>query len=320
MSVELVEVLRSGFRECVHRGSVAVVAPDGEIVVALGEVHTPIYPRSCNKPMQVLALLRHGYAPFDDAELALATASHFGEPRHVAVVIRLLERIGCTEADLACPPEMPLDERSRALLLAADEPPRRIYMNCSGKHAAMLATCVHNGWPLAGYHEPAHPLQQAVTATVVDITGEPETELGIDGCGLPIVPVSLVNLARAFATLATAPAGTPERRLVDAALADPYLIGGTGGEDPTLMAAMPGLFSKVGADGVHAGAMPDGTAFALKIDDGSDRARVPLVAALLSSLGVDASDALLDLATAPVLGGGARVGAVRALPGLFAQR
>jgi L-asparaginase II len=252
--------------------------------------------------------------------LALATASHFGEPRHVAVVIRLLERIGCTDADLTCPPAMPLDERSRALLLAAEEPPRRIYMNCSGKHAAMLATCVHNGWPLADYYEHAHPLQQAVTATVVEVTGEPETELGIDGCGLPVVPVSLINLARAFATLATAPAGTPERRLVDAALADPYLIAGTGGEDPTLMAAVPGLFTKVGAEGVHAGAMPDGTAFALKIDDGSQRARVPLVAAILSWVGVTASDALLDLAAAPVLGGGARVGTVRALPGLFAQR
>ncbi|WP_024800761.1 asparaginase [Nocardia sp. BMG51109] len=320
MSVELVEVVRSGFRECVHRGSLVILDPDGEPAVALGEVHLPVFPRSTNKPMQAVTLLRNGFEPIDEAELAIATASHYGEPDHVALVRRLLDRFDLTEKHLECPPDLPVDEAARAAALAGRdraEAARRIYMNCSGKHAAMLATCLLNGWPTEGYPDAAHPLQQAVTATIADITGEPETDLGIDGCGLPIVPVSLVNLARAYATFATAAPGSPERRVADAIRAHPRVISGTDGPDLLTMRATPGLVCKMGADGLHAGALPDGRAFAYKIDDGHDRARMPLTQAILQRMGVRWTDRHAALAAPAVLGGGARVGIVRAIPGVL---
>lgn len=317
MSVELVEVVRSGFRECVHRGSVVILGTDGEPTLSLGEVHVPIYPRSSNKPMQAITLLRNGFEPIDDEELAIATASHFGEPDHIALVQRLLDRFGFDEKALECPPDWPHADRARAAAMSASAEPRPIYMNCSGKHAAMLATCTINGWPTEGYLNEAHPLQQAVIATITELTGEPETDLGIDGCGLPIIPVSLVNLARAFGAIATAAPGSPERRVADAARAHPRVISGTDGPDLLTMRATPELFCKIGADGVHAGALPDGTAFAYKIDDGHDRARMPLTLAILQRMGVEWTDAHTALAALPVLGGGARVGVIRAIPGVL---
>jgi L-asparaginase II len=315
MSVDLVEVVRSGFRECVHRGSVVIIGPDGEPTFATGSVHVPVYPRSTNKPLQALTLLKHGFIPLDDAELAIATASHTGEPEHIELVERLLRRFGFGEDDLACPPDLPGDERTRAGVLYRGEKPAKRYMNCSGKHAAMLATCAVNGWPVTGYTEVGHPLQQAVLAQIIETTGEPETDLGIDGCGLPIVPVSLTNLARAFATLATAPDGTPERRIATALRGHPRVISGTNGPDLLTMNAVPELICKIGADGVHAGALPDGSAFAYKIDDGADRARIPLTMAVLQRMGVEWSDELAALAAPPVLGGGTRVGVIRVIPG-----
>ncbi|MGW0182821.1 asparaginase [Nocardia sp. NPDC003345] len=318
MSVDLVEMVRSGFRECVHRGSVVIIGPDGEPTFEAGSVHVPIYPRSTNKPMQALTLLKHGFEPVDDAELAIATASHTGEPEHLELIERLLRRFGFGEDDLACPPDLPMDEHARAAVLYRGEKPAKRYMNCSGKHAAMLATCAVNGWPTDGYPDISHPLQQAVLAQVIELTGEPETDLGIDGCGLPIVPVSLVNLARAFAALATAAETTPERRIADALRTHPRVISGTNGADLRTMRAVPGLVCKIGADGVHAGALPDGRAFAYKIDDGSERARIPLTMAVLQRMGVTWSDDLAALAAPPVLGGGARVGVIRAIPGVVA--
>ncbi|MFD0361641.1 asparaginase [Nocardia sp. GCM10030253] len=317
MSVELVEVVRSGFRECVHRGSAVILGRDGEPTLALGEVHVPIFPRSTNKPLQAITLLRNGFEPLDDAELAIATASHYGEQDHVALVRRLLERFGFGEKALECPPDLPSDERARAAALAGSVAPSPVYMNCSGKHAAMLATCAVNGWPTEGYLDEAHPLQQSVIATITELTGEPETDLGIDGCGLPIIPVSLVNLARAFATMATADPAAPERRVADAIRAHPRVISGTNAPDLLTMQATPGLVCKIGADGVHAGALPDGTAFAYKIDDGHDRARIPLTLAILHRMGIDWTDAHTELAAPAVLGGGARVGVIRAIPGVL---
>ncbi|WP_227998302.1 asparaginase [Nocardia australiensis] len=317
MSVELVEVVRSGFRECVHRGSAVIIAPDGAPSLTLGEVHLPIFPRSTNKPMQAITLLRNGFEPIDDAELAIATASHYGEPDHVALVRRLLDRFGFDEDALECPPDLPSDERARLDALADPAGPRRVYMNCSGKHAAMLATCAINGWPTEGYLDASHPLQKSVVATITELTGEPESDLGIDGCGLPIIPVSLVNLAHAFATMATAAPSAPERRVADAIRAHPRVISGTNAPDLLTMRATPGLVCKIGADGVHAGALPDGMAFAYKIDDGHDRARIPLTLAILHRMGIEWTDAHTELAAPAVLGGGARVGVIRAIPGVL---
>ncbi|QNG17595.1 asparaginase [Rhodococcus triatomae] len=326
MSVELVEVVRSGFRECVHRGSLVVLDPTGEPLFALGEVQTPIYPRSANKPWQAVTMLRHGFAPESPEELVLATASHEGESDHVELVLQLLARHGLSESDLRCPPALPANELAHAELLAAGELPRPVYMNCSGKHAAMLATCVVNGWPTNGYLEPTHPMQLAVTETFGDLVGEEELEYGIDGCGLPIVPLSLTRLAASFARLVLAAPETPERAVADAVREHPYLVSGTGKDDLLLMSTVPGLFTKSGAEGVLVGALPDGTSFAFKVEDGSERARLPLAAALVHRLGVEwaterhgaeSTTELAALASRPVLGGGARVGTVRAVPGLF---
>ncbi|NKY35810.1 asparaginase [Nocardia speluncae] len=314
MSVDLVEVVRSGFRECVHRGSVVIVGPDGEPRFETGSVHVPIYPRSTNKPLQALTLLKLGFDPVDEDELAIAVASHTGEAQHIRLVERLLDRYGFADDDLACPPDLPMDEKARAEVIHRGAGPAKRFMNCSGKHAAMLATCVLNGWPTAGYTDPGHPLQHAVTGQVIAVTGEPETDLGIDGCGLPIVPVALVNLARAFAALATSAPDTPEHRIADALRDRPWVISGTNGPDLLAMRAVPGLLCKIGADGVHAGALPDGSAFAYKIDDGADRARIPLTMAILQRMGVTWSAELAELAAPPVLGGNNRVGVIRAIP------
>ncbi|MFD4295190.1 asparaginase [Rhodococcus sp. NPDC058532] len=315
MSVELVEVVRSGFRECVHRGSLVVLDPAGATRLALGEVNTPIYPRSSNKPLQAVALLRNGFAPADPRELAIATASHEGEPEHVAVVLNLLRRRNLSEHDLLCPPDLPANEAARARVLTSGGHARRVFMNCSGKHAAMLAVCAERGWPLDTYTDPSHPLQHEILATIAELSGEDdESEVGIDGCGLPIVPLSLTALARAFTTLVTAAPGSPERAVADAARDQPWLLSGTGRDDAVLMSTVPGLLCKAGADGVHAGALPDGTAFAFKIDDGHERARLPLTAALLHRIGVERTEELADLASRPVLGGGVRVGTIRAVP------
>lgn len=316
MSVELVEVVRSGYRECVHRGSVVVLRPDGTPDLELGAVHAPIYPRSTNKPMQALALLRSGFEPVDSAELAITTASHFGEPEHVALVRRLLDAHDLRQDQLLCPPDLPFTDAARAVALH-NGGARRCYMNCSGKHAAMLATCLRNGWPTENYLAADHPLQRAVIETIRDVSGQPAAELGVDGCGLPIVPVSLTNLARAFATMVTAPEHSGPRRVADAIRQHPYVISGTDAPDLRLMAATPGLMCKVGADGVHAGAMPDGTAFAYKIDDGDDRARLPLTTAILRRIGVSWTTAHEELASTPVLGGGEPVGAVRVVADVF---
>ncbi|MER2224480.1 MAG: asparaginase, partial [Rhodococcus sp. (in: high G+C Gram-positive bacteria)] len=157
MSIELVEVVRSGFRECVHRGSAVILGADGEVVVGLGEIHTPIYPRSANKPLQAVAALRNGFAPTSPEELAVASSSHAGEADHIELVAALLARYQLGVDQLQCPSDLPGNELARAELIAAGELPSPIYMTCSGKHSAMLATCVVNDWPLETYMEPSHP-------------------------------------------------------------------------------------------------------------------------------------------------------------------
>jgi L-asparaginase II len=185
-------------------------------------------------------------------------------------------------------------------------------MNCSGKHAAMLATCVANHWPTGSYRDPDHPLQVAVRRTVERLAGEQVGAVGVDGCGAPLFALSLTGLARAFAAIATAPAGSPEHRVATAIRRHPEWLGGTGRDVTRLVAGVPGLIAKDGAEGVYAAALPDGRAVALKIDDGASRARPPVMVAALRALGVDAP-VLDELAEVPLLGGGQPVGAVRAV-------
>jgi L-asparaginase II len=311
-SALLAEVVRSGVVEGRHVGSVVGLAADGAAVLRAGEPEALVLPRSSNKPVQAVAMLRAGLQ-LDGELLALAASSHSGEPFHLEGVQHLLARAGLDERALRCVPDLPLDEQERSAWLRAGRGPVPLAMNCSGKHAAMLATCVVAGWDVEGYLDPDHPLQRAVAATLADLTAEPVGAVAVDGCGAPLFGTSLLGLARAFRAIATAVPGTPERRVADAVRAHPATVGGTRRDVTALLRAVPGLVAKDGAEGVYAAALPDGRAVALKVDDGAGRARPPVLVAALRALGVDAPG-LDDVARTPVLGGGRVVGEVRALP------
>lgn len=305
------EVVRSGFVEGRHTGSAVAVRPDGSRPVELGRPEQPVFPRSSNKPLQAVALLDCGL-DIDGELLAVATASHSGEDTHIRLVRELLARAGLGEDALGCPPSLPLDEAAATALLRSGAGPTRLHMNCSGKHAAMLTTCVVNGWPTGSYLDEAHPLQVAISATIERVAGEPVAAVGVDGCAAPQHALSLVGLARAYGRLVCSAPGTSERRVADAMRAHPGVVGGTGRDVTQLMEVLPGLLAKDGAEGVYAVALADGTGVALKIEDGAARARTPLLLAILAALGIR-SDGLEPLATTPVLGGGVPVGEVRAL-------
>ncbi|MCP3783939.1 asparaginase [Micromonospora sp. A3M-1-15] len=308
--VPLAEVVRSGFVEGVHRGSVVVLDAAGTAVSGAGDVTSPIFPRSSNKPMQAIGMLRAGLPLTDPADVALASASHAGEEFHVERVTALLRGAGLTEEALHCPPDLPVGEAAREAVLRAGGGPTRTLMNCSGKHTAMLLTCLAAGWPLDGYWRPEHPLQQRLTAAIEEFTGEKAAAVGVDGCGAPVLAVSLTGLARAFLRLVSAEPGTVERTVADAMRAYPELVGGTQADDTRLMRGVPGLLAKVGAEGVIAAAVPGVGAVALKIDDGAGRPRMPVLVSALRRLGVEAP-VLTEYAEIPLLGGGLPVGAVR---------
>ncbi|GAA3249068.1 asparaginase [Dactylosporangium siamense] len=304
----LAEVVRSGFVESRHSGSIVVLDADGEVTAWAGDVLGPVFPRSSNKPMQAVGMLAAGLVAAP-AELAIISASHRGQPVHLDAVRGVLGPLPATA--LGCPPDYPLSEDARDDLVRAGASRQPLFMNCSGKHAGMLRTCAANGWPLAGYLDPAHPVQVAIRHGVESLAGEPAAAVGVDGCGAPLLAVSLRGLAAAFLRLVSAAPGAAERRVADAMRAHPDLVSGTDadGHDTHLMRAFPGLLSKVGAEGIMAVAVPGVGAVALKIDDGSARPRLPVLGAGLSRLGFS----LGKYADMPVLGGGSRVGSVRAV-------
>ncbi|WDZ85539.1 asparaginase [Micromonospora cathayae] len=306
----LAEVVRSGFVEGLHRGSVVVLDAAGAAVAAAGDVTSPIFPRSASKPMQTIGMLAAGLRLTDPADLALVSASHSGEEFHLARVAGLLASAGLDGSALACPPDLPLDESARSAVLAAGGGPTRLAMNCSGKHAGMLLTCLAAGWPIDGYQHPEHPLQQCVRASVAEYAGEQVAAVGVDGCGAPVLAVSLTGLARAYLGLVQAEPGTPGRRVADAMRAHPELVGGTRAEDTRLMVGLPGTLAKIGAEGVIAAGLPGVGAVAIKIDDGTPRARMPVLVSALRRLGQDAP-VLREYAELPLYGGGVPVGAIR---------
>ncbi|MGH8894009.1 MAG: asparaginase [Actinomycetes bacterium] len=310
-SALLAEVVRSGFVEGHHRGSVVALAADGSVVLSAGSPDLPVFPRSSNKPLQAVGMLEAGL-DLDGELLALACASHSGEPFHLDGVRRILAAARLDESDLRTPPDYPVDEGTKIAYVAAGGSALPLAMNCSGKHAAMLATCVANGWPTAGYPDPDHPLQIALRATAEGLAGEKVSAVGVDGCGAPLFALSLTGLARAFAAIATAPEASAEHRVATAIRRHPDWLGGTGRDVTRLVAGVPGLIAKDGAEGVYAAALPDGRAVALKIEDGAQRARPPVMVAALRALGLE-SPVLAELAETPLLGGGAPVGSVRAV-------
>ena len=310
------EIVRSGFVEGHHYGSLVALEADGSVAWSVGDTESAILPRSCNKLMQAVAMLRVGL-DLDGELLALACASHSGEPFHLEGVRRILDSAGLTESYLQTATGYPLDDEARVAHIRAGLDETSLAMNCSGKHAAMLATCVANGWDTATYLEPDHPVQKAILETFEELTGEPVEAVAVDGCGAPQHSTSLRGLARAFRRIALAEEG-PERQVAEAVRQHPEWVSGTRRDEAALLRAIPGAIGKAGAESCYAVALPDGRAVALKTDDGAARARPVLMAAALERLGVPDvpevdAEAVRRTGVVELLGGGRPVGSIRAV-------
>ncbi len=308
----LVEVVRNGLVESVHHARVAVTGADGSLIAGIGAVDAPMYPRSALKPLQAVSMVGQGLDLPDDL-LALVAASHSGEDIHLDGSRRILASAGLTEDALQTPPDWPVDDEARVDYIRRVGVKTPIAMNCSGKHAGMLATAMSNGWSLDDYRDPAHPVQLAARDVIAEVSGERPDRVAVDGCGAPAFAISLVALARSFGRIAAATGGD-ERRVADAIRAHPEMTSGTHRDEYDLHRAIPGLVTKAGAEGVQAVGLADGRGIAVKVGDGTPRARPVLTAAVLLALGLE-HPTLDAQASAPVLGHGEPVGAIAVRPG-----
>ena len=324
-----VEVWRGERVESRHRVSACVADADGRTVHAIGDVEQRVYPRSAVKPLQTLALLESGAADafaVTDEEIALACASHSGEPQHVERVAAWLARLGLDAGALACGTHLPTYAPAAEALIRARLAPTRVHNNCSGKHTGMLATALHLGVAPAGYERPDHPVQRNVAAVLAEVTdtaslGEP----AIDGCSLPVFAVPLEGLALAAARLADPGRSGPARRaaserVVRAMRTHPELVAGTGRCCTAVMRALPDVMVKTGAEGVYIAALGRlGLGVALKVEDGATRAAEVALLAVIDALGGMTRQARAALAPfrAPVLinHAGTKVGRVAPAPG-----
>lgn len=304
----LAQAIRGGFVESAHRASVVVTAPGGSVELELGNVTDPVFPRSSNKPIQALAMVRAGL-DIASHHLALTCASHSGEPFHLDAVREMLTSAGLTVADLQNTPDYPVDDDARLDWVRSGHDKESLAQNCSGKHAGMLTTCTVNGWDHTAYLEVDHPLQRACDATLAELAGEPVAATAVDGCGAPVMAVSLSGLARAFGRIASAEAGKDEARVADAIRSHPEFLGGTNRDVTKLIQGTPGAIAKDGAESVYAVGLADGRGIAVKVADGGQRARPVILAAVMRRIGVESSayDALED---APILGHGRPVGSI----------
>ena len=296
---------RSGFDESVHFGAAVVVDETGRIVWSIGDPTVEVYPRSACKPMQADAMLRCGLS-LTEEQLALACASHDGTPRHVEVVRSTLAAAGLDDSALGNTPDLPLDVAAAEAILREGGRRLPITMNCSGKHAAMVATCAANGWPIDTYLAAEHPLQTAITNRIAELAGR-VAHIGVDGCGAPAHVVTLDGLARAFGELART-----RGAVWSAMTGHPELVGGERRDVTRLMRGVPDLMAKGGAEGMYAAALPGGPAVAVKISDGAHRASGVVLAAALREVGVDVDPAQFG---EPIRGHGKPVGTCRPLIG-----
>lgn len=309
----LVHVVRGELVEGVHYGSVVVLAPDGSVAYAEGDVNAAFYPRSAIKPVQAVGMVRAGLDLPADL-LALAGSSHSGEPIHIDGVRRILNRGGLAETSLVNPVELPYDRVEREVWLRAGRRGNRLAHTCSGKHAAMLLTTTGRGWT-SDYAKPDNPLQRVITETVTELSGDTVAAVAVDGCGAPLYSISLAGLARAVARIAMAVPGTAEEAVATAFRRHPEMVAGTRRDTSRLMTAVPGLIAKDGVEGVQVAALPDGWSVGVKVSDGAERALMPLTAAALALCsGVPAN--LAEFASRPLFGGGSIAGSLKVVGGL----
>jgi L-asparaginase II len=323
----LIEVRRGALVESRHRGAAAIADSDGTIVATWGDIERPVYPRSAIKPIQAIPLVDSGAASaagLGDDEIALACASHAGEPRHVATVSAWLERIGLGPGDLECGAHAPSNAEAAAALIRAGTAPTAVHNNCSGKHAGMLTVAVHRGLPTAGYVAADHPTQRAWRSVLAALAGLDldDAPVAVDGCSIPTVAVPLSGLARAAARFADPERAGVEvaascRRIQQAMTAAPFMVAGSGRFCTTVIEATNGAaLVKTGAEGAFLAALPRlGLGIAVKIDDGATRAAEAAMAALLCRYGGldgDIADFVRRLADVPVYNRrGATVGSIR---------
>jgi len=303
VSEVLARVWRGALVECVHRGGVAIVDVDGELLAGAGDPELMTYMRSSAKPLQAMTLCLSGAVErfgLQARHLAVACASHTAEPEHVAAVTDLLQAVGLDESRLECGSHRPIDRRACEELFRSGGSPTAVHSNCSGKHAGMLAAAKALGLPLDDYWREDHPLQQQIMATVAEFTGVPPGRMiiGIDGCGVPVYGLPLRAMARSFALLANpdclpARLRSHARRIVAAMQEHPHLVGGTHRLDTDLLEqARPRLVVKSGAEGLLClgvlGEHCPGRAvgLAIKIDDGNGRGIGPVATEILARIGV----------------------------------
>jgi len=315
----LAEVVRGATIESIHRGHLIVVGGDGEIVAQLGNPETVTFWRSSAKPFQALPFLLNGGAErfeFSEKEIALACGSHSGENVHVAAAEQMLSKGGFSESDLQCGSHAPFDEKTLKQMIKNDVEPSPLHNNCSGKHAAMLASARHTGADVSTYHLLENPVQQRILELISFVSEVPKDEIkiGIDGCALPSFAVPIRAIARSFASLVCSPSSFEKslrmacRQIVSAMMKYPEMIGGTERLDTLIMQAAPGkLISKIGAEGVlTAAVLPNekwktGLGIAFKIEDGDDkRARAVVFIELLRQLGIFDAQTLHQFSPMPI--------------------
>jgi len=299
----LAEYVRDGVVESVHRGYLVALNSDGSVNLALGTSEQKIFPRSTIKSIQGAAMVRAGLK-LEPRLLALGCSSHSGSEEHLSAVREILALAKLDESALQCMLDKPLGEPERRAW--GDKRATRISMNCSGKHAAMLLTCVTNGWPIENYLDPGHPLQVAIKKELETIAGETITLTSTDGCGAPLFLISVLGLARAIRaiTISTDPI---HQSVLDASRTFPEMVAGKGRLTTQMIEAVPGLYMKDGAEAVEIASMPDGRTLVFKVSDGSLRPFRVLVHAGLKRLGIDS-----PYEAENVLGGDRVIGAIRA--------
>jgi L-asparaginase II len=314
----IANVIRGETVESVHCGHLCIIDGDGTTIAALGDPSTVTFFRSAAKPFQAVPFITSGAADafeFTEEEIALACASHSGEPQHLRIVGQMLDKAGLSVDDLKCGSHAPFNETESRRLTAAGYKPTQHHNNCSGKHAAMLAFAKHIGASLHDYDSPGNRIQKRILKCISDFTEVPENEiaLGIDGCALPNFAMPVAAMAKSFMNLIS-PTDFPEatqaacKRIVNAMMNHPELIGGSERLDTMLMRVCPGkLISKVGADGVWlCGILPSekyptGLGIALKVADGDDyRARPVVAVEILRQLGILSDDHLPELSPMPI--------------------